>query len=156
MRNSIIFLCSFIIIATSCNTNVVYEDTFEISNSVWQKKDIKKFTFEVPDTTHIFDIELQITNTDDYSYSNVFLFSNIIFPNRTYARDTIEFVVSNNKGEWTGSGMNSFTNSYPFKRGIRFPKTGVYTFSFEQAMRCVNKECSLEGIKEISLRIIRK
>lgn len=140
----------------SCNNKVVYEETKEITNSSWNKNDIKKFTFNVPDTIHMYDIELDFTNSNDYVYSNLFIFSKIIFPNHTYANDTIEFVVADNKGEWTGSGFRSFTNKFLFKKSIKFPIKGTYTFSFEQAMRCTNKECTLDGIEDISLRIIKK
>lgn len=156
LNRAYIGIISLLIFCVSCNSSVVYEKNISIDNAEWSKDKIQNFTFNVPDTTHAYSIEVQITNNDSYQYSNIFLFSNIVFPNKKYIRDTIEFIVSDNTGAWTGKGWRKFTNTYILKSGIRFPQTGKYTFAFEQAMRCTNQDCKLDGIEEISMRIIKK
>jgi gliding motility-associated lipoprotein GldH len=136
---------------------VVFESTITPPNAVWSKEDIAVFTFTPRDTLTQYDIILSIRNTNDYAYSNLFVFSEIRFPNRQFTRDTIEFVLADAQGEWTGKRwFSSHTNTFNFKQGVRFPYEGEYTFLLEQAMRCTNKDCALSGIEKITVQIVER
>jgi len=122
---------------------------------VWNKNNIANFTVNVNDTSSLYDVVLTVTNNDSYAYANLYMFTHIVFPDKKFTRDTIEFYVANNLGEWTGSGVKNYTNTYKFKSNIRFPKVGEYTFSFEQAMRCSDTVCNLQGVEQLGLSLIR-
>lgn len=149
----LIFLC---LLVSACNSKQVYHEIVNLNDNQWFKDSIIQFSIDVKDTTSSYDITLSITNNDDYSYSNLYLFTNIIMPSRQYLRDTIEFMLSTPDGQWLGTGLNGYTNDFQYKTNVRFPQIGIYNFTFEQAMRCKNKDCCISGIKSISLSLNKK
>jgi gliding motility-associated lipoprotein GldH len=141
----------------ACNSNVVFESSVDIKNSQWNKNDICVFPFTPRDTITQYDVLLNIEHSNTYAYSNLYMFSETRFPNQQFTRDTIEFILADANGEWTGkSWFSTYSNTFVFKQAIQFPYNGEYTFSLEQAMRCVNKECTLNGIEKITLQIVER
>ncbi|MDR0941288.1 MAG: gliding motility lipoprotein GldH [Bacteroidales bacterium] len=156
LRVSFISLVS-VLLCTACNSNVVFESTITMDNATWNKTDVAVFPFTPRDTITKYDVILEITNNNEYAYSNLYVFSDIRFPNKQFTRDTIEFFLADAAGEWTGKRwLSTHTNTFRFKQGIQFPYNGEYTFSLEQAMRCSNKECSLKGIEKITFTIVEQ
>ena len=155
-KSLFLVLCIICGLSIACNSHSAFDETISIPNKIWNKKNVANFTITIPDTTQKYDVMISITNNDSYQYSNLYLFTNINFPDKKYSHDTIEFFVADQTGEWTGKGMKNHTNTYAFRSNIRFPKPGKYTFSFEQAMRCTDDDCNLEGIEKIGLSLIRK
>jgi gliding motility-associated lipoprotein GldH len=81
------------------------------------------------------------------------LFLNIEFPDGTTLRDTIECILAQRNGQWSGKGFGKIrSNSFLFRTNVWFPQPGNYVFRMEQAMRTE----LLEGIADIGLRIERK
>ncbi len=159
MRNKFTVLAGIVIICSlvACNSNVVFESTVTMDNSVWSKNDIAVFPFTPRDTITMYDVIVSITNNNDYAYSNLYIFSEIRFPNEHFTRDTIEFILADAAGEWTGKQrFSTHTNTFNFKQAIRFPYEGNYSFSLEQAMRCNNKDCTLNGIEKITFKIVER
>lgn len=151
-----IFLVAFLIFAYSCNTDkVIFSGSVTPENSGWNKDKPATFSVLITDTIKAYSVKLKIVNTDDYRWANLFVFSKIDIPEGKEIIDTVNLILSNGKGEWTGDGMGgNFTNIFPIKQNIRFPKTGEYKFSIEQAMRCEETNFSIEGISEIGLEIV--
>ena len=121
-----------------------------------KKDSIATFTFDIADTSTTYDIVFSVTNKDDYPYANLYLFNDVIFPSKHYTRDTIEFILAAQDGEWLGTGMSGYTNDFQYKTNVRFPEKGTYTFTFEQAMRCKNEDCSVQGIESVALAVKEK
>ena len=59
-----IFIGLLILVTTSCNTDVVFEQLEEVESSGWNYKDPVSFTFTAPDTTNkynlIFDVRIGV------------------------------------------------------------------------------------------------
>lgn len=146
-----------ILLFAACNSNVVFESTITMDNATWNRTDVAVFPFTPRDTTTKYDVILKIKNNNEYAYSNLYMFSEIRFPNKQFTRDTIEFFLADAAGEWTGKRwLSTHTNTFNFKQGIQFPFNGEYIFSLEQAMRCSNKDCTLKGIEAITFQIIER
>ncbi len=150
----IVFVSLFFLCNCSQKTEFLYSHDFP--SYEWKKDDAISVTFSIDDTTALYDVVLRLTNTNDYLYANLYLFSTIFASNNTQIRDTVEFFLSDNAGNWIGKGWFSYTNTYLFRRGIRFPHQGEYTFLFEQAMRCKNKQCSVFGIKKFEFELQKR
>ena len=91
-------------------------------------------------------------HTESYKYSNLFLFINSYFPEGTYARDTIQLILADQKGKWYGKGFGKIKEyQVMIRQGIVFPVTGIYKIGIEQGMRDNN----LQGIEDIGIRIER-
>ena len=155
MRNLLVVIGA-IFALFSCNTKQYYSDSFSFDETEWNKDSIVTFSVDVTDTTQLYDAVFSVTNTDEYQYANLYLFTDIVMPNQQVIRDTIEFMLSTPDGQWLGTGFSGYTNEFQLRSNIRFPIVGTYLFSFEQAMRCKNAECYVTGIKSVSLTLNKK
>lgn len=150
MKKNFLFVLFFILIMTSCGSGVIIDRNKKIENSVWKSTDIVKFTVNVSDTIQLYNFYINIRNSTDYQYSNIFLFMKTFYPNRMYSIDTIECTLADNSGKWLGKERGRIIdNRILFRKGIRFKLSGIYSFEFEQAMR----DTLLKGVEDFGIRI---
>lgn len=97
--------------------------------------------FNVSDTITPFNFFITLRNTNDYPYSNLYLFVHTIFPNNKRSKDTINCILTDRAGRWLGSG-NGFivdqkviANKVLYNYQKKFPLSGKYRFEIEHAMR---------------------
>ena len=134
----------------SCDKNRIYEKNKEIKNNNWNISDFKKFDVMIEDTLSLHKFYLNIRNTGDYKYSNIYIFITTSFPDNSIIRDTAQIILADKDGRWLGTGLGNIKDiRILFKKGIRFPQKGIYSFTIEQGMRDQN----LEGIADIGIRI---
>ena len=120
----------------SCNKNVVYTQYNEFEKQEWFAKNNVVFEVPIEDNQNFHNIYLKIRHADSYPYSNLFLFVTTSYPDGKSLTDTMEVILANNKGEWMGNGAGEvYDYKIPIKKNVKFPQTGKYTFSFQQAMR---------------------
>jgi len=149
------FLAIFFLVSSllSCDTKRVYEKNTEIKNGLWNY--LEKFKFDdiiINDTISTYNVYINLRNSVDYRYRNLYLFIDIKLPNNKITRDTVECTIADETGKWLGKGIGKIKDcQISFLRNIRFPFSGCYTFIFEQGMR----DDMLEGITDIGLRIER-
>jgi gliding motility-associated lipoprotein GldH len=124
------------VLLTACNENVVFSEYKTFRDNEWRAADKAVFEVEIKDTLSLNNISLMVRHADSYPYNNVFLFVTTKYPDGKVLTDTMEVVLAGNKGEWLGSGLGDiFDFKVPVKKNVRFPRSGKYTFIFEQAMR---------------------
>ena len=152
-KNALIF--GFLFFLVSCVNKTIVEEKKDFTNVLWNEKDAQVFVVTITDTISTYNILYKLSNNNDYPYSNLFLFTEVNFPNGKKIVDTTEVMLATNDGRWLGKGwFGSHTTVFPFRMNIRFPGIGKYTFKIAQAMRCPNEE--LEGIESISLIVNKK
>lgn len=151
IRNHNVFLfTSFVVMLLSCDPNQVFEQNREIEDFAWHKDSIIKFEVNISDTINPHNIYVNIRNTSRYEMQNLFLFIKTTSPNGYELCDTFECYLADERGKWTGSGWGDiYDNQFIYKKNIRFPVSGVYTFKYLQAMRTDE----LEYISDIGLKI---
>lgn len=135
-------LSSFLVLLlASCNTNTVYSKYESIdADKGWAKNQQIRFDVDITDTLSRNNIYINVRNADSYPYRNLFLFLHTTYPDGNKKTDTLECLLSDEKGQWLGKGAGDlWDNTIPFKRNVKFPLAGKYTFSFEQAMRAGNQ-----------------
>jgi gliding motility-associated lipoprotein GldH len=141
------------IVTTSCGgEDAVFEENKEIAGGEWAVDNHVSFEFTIADTLTNHDFFVNVRNSGDYEYSNLYLFVKTTFPNGKSARDTVECILADNTGRWLGSGVGDIIDHqvmYKFKR--RFPLTGNYSIDLQHAMR----EDPLEGILDVGIRIAK-
>ncbi len=148
----IILLLIFLLMAvfTSCDSNRVYEEHIALKKESWNVKNQLQFDAAISDVLSRYNVYLNVRNSPEYPYSNLFLFMNTVSPDGKTSRDTIELTLADYDGRWLGSGMGSVKFSrFLFQKNVRFEQTGNYRFIFEQAMRVPE----LKGITDFGLRI---
>ena len=137
----------------SCKGEDVFYQTYEdIETEIWDADNPQSFDFEIEDTTRLYDFFLNLRNTNEYNYRNIFVFWKLQSPDGRTKTDTAQFILADKKGKWLGSSASGtlIENSMWFLK-TKLPVRGMYTFSFTQGMR----EKNLTGIKNVGLKIIK-
>ena len=146
---SILFL--FLITFVSCDSNKVFEEYIEVENANWQKEDIASFEFEASDTITPHNIYINVRNTGNYAYSNLYLFVTMQGPDGAALIDTVNCTLADKRGKWLGKGVGDLWDlRMPYIGGFKFAQKGKHIVTFEQAMRV---EEGLEGITDVGLRV---
>jgi len=149
IRNLTVLLIALFI--SSCGKETVVDLNQDVGDN-WSKNDKVIFDYQIQDTIMPVNFFLNVRNTTDYKYANVYFFIKTIYPDQRYSIDTVECFLANMKGEWLGSGFGKYRdNSFPFKKNMRFPMKGNYQMQFEMAMR----DSVLDGIDAIGIRVER-
>ncbi|MGQ8337242.1 gliding motility lipoprotein GldH [Sunxiuqinia sp. A32] len=134
----------------SCDDNRIFEDYHTIDTKGWHKDSIQVFEVEASDAQQNHNVYINIRNKGNYPNSNLWLFLTIDSPDGESLTDTVEFVLAEPSGKWTGSGIGDlFDNQFPYRQNVYFPEAGTYRFSIQQGMRTE----LLEGIHDVGLRI---
>ncbi len=139
------------VIFVSCNTKTVFDQSVQLPSEGWYKNDAVSFNVNISDSLTNYIFGLNIRNTTDYRYSNLYIFLITEFPNGNISHDTIECILANKEGKWLGKGWGNIKeNKIILKSGIRFPLAGNYKFLIHQAMRVD----TLTGISDMGLNIV--
>ena len=78
----ILFFVFLIIVFSSCEEkNVHFLSLNEIENSIWSSDDSLNYEFSIEDTLSSYDLFFELRTTTSYSWSNIFIFTDFIFPN---------------------------------------------------------------------------
>jgi len=144
---SLLFFSTFLL--HSCMPTTIVDLNQDIGDG-WTKDRKVRFDFEVKDTITPVDFYINVRNSTDYDYANIFFFIKTIYPNQRYSVDTVEIFLADIKGKWLGNGLGKYRNTrFIFRKGMRFPMKGMYHMEFEMAMR--DKE--LNGIDALGIRV---
>lgn len=126
----------FLLVLSSCNRNIVFSEYKTFPELGWEAKNAAVFEMDITETQALNNVSLMIRHADEYPYRNLFLFVTTQYPDGKVLLDTMEVILSNQKGEWMGSGAGDiFDFKVPIKKNVRFALPGHYKFTFEQAMR---------------------
>lgn len=155
LRNSIFniqYLIFIILVLSSCDRNVVFEENLKFPENRWEQKSNIIFTTEIKDTLTPYNIYINVRNAGGYQFSNLFVFFTTQTPTGKRERDTVELTLADPSGKWLGEGLGDiWDNRLLFKNNFLFPEKGVYTFTLEQAMRID----PLPQLMDIGIRIER-
>ena len=151
----ILMLCSSLMIF-SCDEARVY-DNYESLPNEWHRDSVVTFELEAPDTLNNYNLFINLRNNSDYRYSNLYLITEINFPNGKVLSDTLQYEMAKPSGEWLGTGFGEVKeNKLWYKEDFRFSEAGKYSVDIQQAMRKRDSTAgieSLEGITEVGFRI---
>ncbi|MHA7055616.1 gliding motility lipoprotein GldH [Aquimarina sp. M1] len=157
MINPKFFTLLFIIIGlASCDNARVFDEYKTVSDS-WEKDEKISFVLPELDSLERYNLFINIRNTNDYKFSNLFLISEMEFPNGKIITDTLEYNMAKPNGEWLGIGFTDIKESKLwYRENVVFSENGTYKVVFEHAMRKNGETLgihSLEGITDIGFRI---
>lgn len=141
-----------IIIMSSCSSSGFFSVS-KTTPGYWHKDSIAEFSFEVKDTTQTFNCYINIHNTEDYKYDNLFLITSIQFPYGKVVVDTLEYEMAFKDGRLMGEGLGSLKyNKLWYKEKVQFSEPGKYNLKIRHAMRKAGEVKpleKLEGVEEI-------
>lgn len=141
---------------TGCDKYRVFDEYKSLPNS-WNRDSIVSFQVNTLDTTKRYDLFINVRNTNDYEYRNLFLVTRIKTPDNKEIIDTLEYEMAFPDGTWMGEGLNdNKASKLWYKSQIKFDESGTYQFDIRQAMRENGERYGIEnlkGITEVGLRI---
>ncbi len=152
--NFLSLFCFLIAISTSfvsCSERgVIKNESKAISNETWSEKEPILFEFDIKDTVNYFDVLITLRNNENYEWSNVYLFSDLSFPNGKTRRDTLEITLADKYGNWLGNNSGTLiTTEARLINHRKFPLSGAYKMLITHGMRV--KE--LKNVSSIGLKI---
>ena len=149
-------LFSVLILFFSCDSNIVVSENKSLSG-VWNKNDIVNFELPKLDSLKTYNLFVNLRNTNDYKYNNIFLIVKMAFPHGKTITDTLEYKMANPDGSWLGTGIgNVKENKLWYKENVSFTEDGTYKISISHAVRNngnVEGVTNLEGITDIGISV---
>ena len=120
----------------SCDPGMVYDQYLHNEKGQWTWTDAKEFKVDITDTLSMHNIYLQVRHTVDYPLSNLYMFVHVKSPTGQHRKDTINMILAEPDGKWTGRGNGNIRElMLLYRKGTKFRTPGTYVFTLEQAMR---------------------
>ena len=142
---SVLFLAVGLVSISSCDRNRDFDEYKSLRG--WNKDSLVRFELENIDSSRVYDLFINIRNNSEYLYSNLFLITEIKFPQGKVISDTLEYEMTRPNGEWLGTGFGDVKeNKLWYKENVKFDEPGKYKVTIQQAMR---KNGEVEGIQEL-------
>lgn len=148
--HSWIMILGIAFVFIQCDSPHYYQEQISTQNK-WDKDQALSFDVEVKDSGN-YDFYLLSRNNNEYPYSNLYLFTQMITPTGEIYSDTLQYYLAFQDGEWVGTG-NSLKELYLlYRENVSLKDTGVYKLSVWHGMR----EDKLIGIEDLSLIVDKK
>lgn len=123
----------------------------------WRIDNPVNFEFSNLDSIQTHNMFINIRNDNTFQFNNLFLITELEYPNGNTLKDTLEFKMAEPSGEWLGKGLGSIKeNKLWFQEKVVFSDSGVYRVSISHAMRKngdVDGIYVLDGITDVGLEI---
>jgi gliding motility-associated lipoprotein GldH len=135
----------------SCVKIDLFEKQAKIPLQQWFYDNNPSFTFDITDTTSLYNLYIVLRHTDSYNYSNIWLRLGSKSPGDSMRFQNINLPLASDANGWEGAGVDDiFEVRKSITAGpIPFKKPGKYTFSISQIMR----ENPLTHILNVGLRV---
>ena len=141
----------------SCDSKIEFTKYKLVPDSSWESHKNISFEFEVLDTILPKNLFINIRNNKEYEYSNLYLITELVFPNNDKIIDTLQYEMADKLGQFLGKGFTEIKeNKLFYKEKKIFPVSGNYTFNIRHAMRKngeVNAVPFLEGVQDVGFSI---
>lgn len=135
----------------SCAKIDLFEKQEDIPSQEWFYNNNPAFTFQITDTSSLYNLYIVLRHTDAYNYSNIWLRISSKGPHDTTHFQNINLVLANDANGWEGTGTDDI---FEVRKNITpgpvpFKRPGDYTFSVAQIMR----ENPLRYILNVGIRV---
>ncbi|HRH69083.1 MAG TPA: gliding motility lipoprotein GldH [Flavobacteriales bacterium] len=147
-----------IVLLTGCSEPPVFQADTTVPEGSWDRSFKPEFAFDISDTVSKHDVYIDVRHTGDYPFSDLFLFVDLEGPGGRTARDTVECLLADPSGQWYGKGTGFIFASRTeisakvlYKLNNRFPASGRYAITLEQAMRTGK----LDGVLDVGISVER-
>lgn len=140
-----------VVLFWACDSQRKYDVYKTIDSKGWGVEEFVDFEFEVKDTLASNNLFINIRNTNDYLYNNLFVITKLNYPNGLSVIDTLEYEMADVRGKWLGTGFTDVKeNKLFYRENFTFPNSGNYKIQIQQAMRKRNEISGIEYLKGIS------
>src|SRR5690606_15080064 len=103
--NRVLLLLLTVSIFVSCDSNIVFSES-KAMDGYWGEE-VVAFNLPQLDSLKNYNLFVNIRNTNQYKYNNIFLIVSINFPHGKTVTDTLEYRMANPDGTWMGQGIGN-------------------------------------------------
>ena len=151
MRRSVIgyglWVIGLVLLMTSCRKGIVVSQFVAIPSGEWQVYLAMVFDYTIADAQPDYRMVVYVRHTERYPYQNMWLFID-----NGARRDTIEFYLADDRGQWLGNRHHGFIEMpVLLEDNYHFPDTGSYHLSIQHGMR----DSLLRGVMDVGVEISR-
>lgn len=134
----------------ACGPAYLYNEDYDIPGGEWTYGDQLEFSFDIEDTTQIYNLWLEIEHSTDYKYQNLYTRVHTSFPSGESLQEPLSLELSDKLGRWYGDcGSSDCTLRVPIQQGAFFNEAGTYQITLEQYMR----QDPVRGIRNIGFLV---
>ena len=149
-----LYILPVYVLLSACSTGIVYSHFIPVSSGektaltdAWHMDSVAHFDYTITDAAADYRMLVYIRHTERYPYQNMWLFTG-----DSLCRDTIEFYLANDRGQWLGDRHHGFIEMpVLLEEHISFPDTGTYSIDIAHGMR----DSLLRGVTDVGLEIIK-
>lgn len=132
---------------TSCKNDIVYSQFASIPSEKWHVDSVVNFDYPIADTNVHYQTLVYVRHTERYPYQNMWLFID-----NDQHRDTIEFYLADDRGQWLGDKHHGFIEMpVLLEENQHFADTGTHHIAIQHAMR----DSLLRGITDIGVEVVK-
>ncbi|MDG2314779.1 MAG: gliding motility lipoprotein GldH [Flavobacteriaceae bacterium] len=144
-----IFCACSIFLLGGCIGSSGFLEFYEMPNG-WNKNETVTFSFTAPDYPSKNNVFLYLHTDHKYPFSNLFVITDFVHPDRQVQTDTLQFEMTSPDGSSLGTGwMDVKEHKLWCYENISLDPKKKYTFRVRQAMRMSHDPQSIENLKGI-------
>lgn len=141
------FILIFFLLTSCSDSDLV--NPYEFSNG-WKNGEVVQFDFKGTETKKNQNLFLILRHNKNYSFSNIFLITEMKFENDSIKRDTLEYRLSEKNGKWLGKKRLSIVeHTLPFKKNLEILKDSTYSITITNSMRLINQVSPIQNLENI-------
>ena len=139
---------ALVLILSGCRQVQLYERLQNIQKAEWHNHYVPTFTFDITDTTKLYNVYAVVRHTNAYPYNNLWVKAGIIPPGDTLRTRRFDLKLAASD-KWLGSGMDDiWEHRVELFSGMPL-KAGRYNFTLQQDMR----QNPLPEIMQVGIRV---
>ena len=106
MNNNFFILIFIVILLLSSCKQDKYYDIQSFDDEVWVYTEWKEFAIPIPDTINLYNFHLLLRTSQEYPYTNLYLFVQNIPPTGSIYEDTLLLILYDENGKPIGKKSN--------------------------------------------------
>lgn len=133
-----------ILFFSACGHDTVLSHSEALPAAGWARKTAIPFEFDIQDTARSYRLDFSVRHDQDYPFMNAFFLIYTTFPDQKVTIDTLECILADYRGKWTGQGAGRHKSAdFAVRPELYFPMPGHYRMEVRQALR-------MDTVKHIS------
>lgn len=143
----LLFLATLALALTACRQDIVFSQFVSIPSGEWHVDSVARFYYQIADKEAGYQMLVYVRHTERYPYQNMWLFLD-----NGIQRDTIEFYLADDRGQWLGDKHHGFIEMpVLIEQNYHFSDTGHCAMTIQHGMR----DSLLRGVTDIGVEIKR-
>jgi gliding motility-associated lipoprotein GldH len=147
-RMKFVIICVGLCCLMACNQIELFEKNTPIPKLSWSNNFDATGTFNITDTTSLYNVFVVLRHTDTYQYNNIWLNVGLQAPGDSMKTQKINLPLGSDAQGWEGIGMNDIWEVRKLIASLSLKK-GNYNFKIGQMMR----DNPLEHVMSVGLRL---